>query len=156
MRALCGIRFAINGGLSAAISIRPGSLISEGILFVRLIPAHERSLTQSDVINRVRQEFAKVPGVRAIVLDLSTQGFTPTRGYPVDFAVQGPDWDTVTVLSERIKEKMIDSRVVTDVDSDYRPRMPEAHVKPDREKAAQLRIPIQRRACTSNVAVGGV
>ena len=34
--------------------------------------------------------------MRAVVLDLSTQGFTPTRGYPVDFAVQGPDWETVT------------------------------------------------------------
>src|SRR5262249_51506451 len=68
----------------AAVSIRPGSLISEGILFVRLVPAHERSWTQSDVMNEVRKAFANVAGVRAIVLDLSVQGFTPGRGYPVD------------------------------------------------------------------------
>src|SRR5262249_29352455 len=86
----------------AAVSIRPGSLISEGILFVRLIPADRRSWTQTDVMNAARKEFAQVPGMRAVVLDLSTQGFTPTRGYPVDFAVQGPDWDTATQLSERI------------------------------------------------------
>src|SRR5207253_2069984 len=138
----------------ASVSIRPGSLISEGILFVRLNPPLDpdgslaRSIHQSEVMAAVRAGFADVPGVKVIALDLSTQGFTATRGYPVNFAVQGPDWDTVTVLSERIKERMIDSRVVTDVDSDYRPGMPEVHVVPDREKAAQLGIPIQRLAWT--------
>jgi HAE1 family hydrophobic/amphiphilic exporter-1 len=140
----------------AAVSIRPGQLVSEGILFIRLVPIHERSLTQTQIITEVRKRLAVIPGMRAVALDLSTQGFTPTRGYPVNFAVQGPDWDKVTVLSERIKERMIDSHVVTDVDSDYRPGMPEVHVVPDREKAAQLGIPIQRLAWTINVAFGGV
>jgi HAE1 family hydrophobic/amphiphilic exporter-1 len=140
----------------AAVSIRPGQLVSEGILFVRLVPITERSWTQNEVIAEVRERLKPIPGMRAVALDLSTQGFTPTRGYPINFAVQGPDWDTVATLSERIKEQMIDSRVVADVDSDYRPGMPEVHVMPDREKAAQLGIPIQRLAWTINVAFGGV
>jgi HAE1 family hydrophobic/amphiphilic exporter-1 len=94
--------------------------------------------------------------MRAIALDLSTQGFTPTRGYPVNFGVQGPDWKTVTELSERIKERLIDSGVVADVNSDYRPGMPEVHVHPDRLKVAELGIPVQRLAFTLNVAFGGV
>src|SRR5262249_36874439 len=132
----------------AAISIRPGSLVSEAILFVRLIPAHERSWTQTDVINDTRRRLSRLSGMRAVVLDLSTQGFTPTRGYPINFAVQGPDWNTVIELSERIKERMIDSGVVADVDSDYRPGMPEVRVFPDREKASQVGIPVQRLAFT--------
>ncbi len=140
----------------AAVAIRPGSLVSEGILFVRLVPITERSWTQNQVIGEVRERLKKIPGMRAVALDLSTQGFTPTRGYPVNFAVQGPDWDRVIALSEHIKERMIDSRVVTDVDSDYRPGMPEVHVVPDREKASRLGIPIQRLAWTINVAFGGV
>ncbi|HMF14728.1 MAG TPA: efflux RND transporter permease subunit, partial [Gemmataceae bacterium] len=140
----------------AAVSIRPGSLISEGTLFVRLVPADQRGWTQSDVMNATREGLAAIPGMRAVVLDLSTQGFTPSRGYPVDFAVQGPDWKTVTELSERIKEAMIDSGLVTDVNSDYRPGMPEVRLAPDREKAAELGIPMQRLAFTLNVAFGGV
>jgi HAE1 family hydrophobic/amphiphilic exporter-1 len=140
----------------AAVAIRPGSLISEGILFVRLIPADQRSWTQTDVINETRKRLAKIPGMRGVALDLSTQGFTPTRGYPVNFAVQGPEWDKVTALSELIKERMIDSEVVNDVNSDYRPGMPEVRVVPDREKVAQLGIPIQRLAFTLNIAFGGV
>ena len=139
----------------SAVSIRPGSLISEGILFVRLIPAHERTMTQTDIINQIRKEFGPVPGVRAVVLDLSTQGFTATRGYPVDFAVQGPDWRKVTELSERIRARMIDSGVVTDVNTDYRPGMPEVHVYPDPIKAGELGVSISRIAYAINVAFGG-
>ncbi len=142
--------------LFAAVSIRPGSLISEGILFVRLIPAHNRSWTQLDIIKEVRERFKSIAGVRVVVLDLSTQGFTASRGYPVDFAVQGPDWKTVTQLAERIRQRMIESGVVTDVNSDYRPGMPEIHVVPDRAKAAELGVPIQRLAFALNVAFGGI
>jgi multidrug efflux pump subunit AcrB len=140
----------------AAVAIRPGQLVSEGICFVRLVPISERSWSQSEIIAETRKRLAQIPGMRAVALDLSTQGFTPTRGYPINFAVQGPEWEMVTVLSERIKERMIDSRVVTDVNSDYRPGMPEVHVIPDREKASQLGIPIQKLAWAVNVAFGGV
>ncbi len=142
--------------LFAAVSIRPGSLISEGTMFVRLVPAHERSWTQTDVMNEVRKGFKGVPGVRAVVLDLSTQGFTPSRGYPVNFAVQGPDWNKVTELSERIRERMSASGAVSDVDSDYRPGMPEVQIEPDREKAADVGLAIQRLGFQVNVAFGGV
>jgi multidrug efflux pump subunit AcrB len=140
----------------AAVSIRPGQLISEGILFVRLAPADERTWTQTQVMNEVREGFAGIPGVRVVVLDLSTQGFTPTRGYPVDFAVQGPDWETVTQLSERVRQRMSASGLVTDVNSDYRPGMPELQVVPDRIKAAELGVSVQRIAYTLNVAFGGM
>ena len=85
----------------AAVSIRPGQLVSEGICFVRLVPIDQRSLTQNEVIADVRKKVAKIPGMRGVALDLSTQGFTPTRGYPVNFAVQGPDWETVTASPRR-------------------------------------------------------
>src|SRR5262249_35807319 len=41
-------------GCFAAISIRPGSLISEGTLFCRLVPAEKRSWTQTEVMNEAR------------------------------------------------------------------------------------------------------
>ncbi len=139
-----------------ATSIRPGQLISEGIIFVRLIPADERSWTQSDIMTEIRKRFSTIPDVRAIVLDLSTQGFTPTRGFPVNFAVQGPDWKQVIALSEKIRERMRSSDIVTDVNSDYRPGMGEVHIIPDRQKAALLDVPIQRLGFVLNIAMGGI
>ncbi len=141
--------------LFSTISFRPGSLITEGTLFVRLVPSTERSLTQSDAMNEVRKRLSSVAGVRIVVLDLSTQGFTPTRGFPVNFAVQGPDWDTVAKLSEQIRRNLIDSGVVTDVNSDYRPGMQEVHIVPDREKAAARNVSMRRLAFTIAVGTGG-
>ncbi|MBI1830607.1 MAG: efflux RND transporter permease subunit, partial [Planctomycetes bacterium] len=140
----------------SAVSIRPGALISEGILFVRLIPAEERTVSQSDIIVMIRKEMSKIPGSRTVVLDLSTQGFTAVRGYPVDFAVQGPDWKKVTEFAEAIRERMNDSPYVADVNSDYRPGMPEIHVKPDVIKSAELNLPVQRIASNITTFMGGV
>jgi HAE1 family hydrophobic/amphiphilic exporter-1 len=146
----------------ASVSIRPGTLISEGIMFVRLVPPVDangnrlRTLTQNQIMNEVRKGFATTPGVRIITQDLSTQGFTPRRGFPVNFAVQGPDWETVTELSERIRERMIDSGVVADVNSDYRPGMAELQIVPDKVKAAEMGVPMRRLALVINVAVGGM
>jgi HAE1 family hydrophobic/amphiphilic exporter-1 len=144
-----------------AVSIRPGQLVSEGIAFVRLIPPFgedgevNRTMTQAQIIATLRQQYNSIAGVRAVVLDLSTQGFTATRGYPVDFAVQGPEWKKVTAFAEEIRRRMTDCDAVTDVNSDYRPGMPEVHVIPDPDKAAELAVPIQRIAYAINVAFGG-
>ena len=47
---------------------------------LRLIPTDRRSWTQTQIINEVRNRLGKIAGMRAIVLDLSVQGFTPARG----------------------------------------------------------------------------
>jgi multidrug efflux pump subunit AcrB len=140
----------------AAISTRPGQLITEGILFTRLVDRHHRDLSQSQVMAELRKKFARIPGMRAVVLDLSTQGFTATRGYPVDFAVQGPDWEQVTKYSGEIMKAMQSSGVVADVNSDYRPGMPELRVIPHRQKASELGVSMANLAYTINAAVGGV
>jgi multidrug efflux pump subunit AcrB len=139
----------------AAVSIRPGQNVSEGIMFVRLIPNTERSWTQTEVMNEIRKRFAGIAGVRVLVMDLSTQGFSARRGFPVNFAVQGPDWERVIDLSERIRQRMTDSGVVTDVNSDYQPGMPEVQLIPDKQKAAERGVSVQRLGFAINVAMGG-
>jgi len=140
----------------AAISIRPGQLISEGTIFCRLMPKNMRGMSQLEVINDVRRKLTGIPGMKVIVLDLSTQGFAATRGYPVNFAVQGPDWQQVIRYAERIKERMLDTTVINDVNTDYRPGMPELHIEPQRAKAEELGIPMQRLGFTINTAIGGL
>jgi len=142
--------------LFAAVSIRPGQLISEGTVFVRLLPKNKRAWSQSEAINEMRKRVAGIPGMKVIVMDLSTQGFAATRGYPVNFAVQGLEWDQVIAYAERLKERMLDNPTINDVNTDYRPGMPELHLVPNREKAEQVGIPMQRLGFTINASVGGL
>ncbi|CAN5122458.1 N/A [soil metagenome] len=141
--------------LFSTISFRPGSLITEGTIFVRLVPSTDRSVTQADVINDVRKRLGGIPGMRCVVLDLSTQGFTPTRGFPVNFAVQGPDWEQMTRLSEAVRRKMIESGIVNDVNTDYRPGMQEVQIIPDRAKASERNVSMKRLTFVLALGTGG-
>jgi len=94
--------------------------------------------------------------VRAVVQDLSQQGFTGQRGFPVEFSVRGPEWDKLVTYSTDIREKLTASGLVTDVDTDYQVGMPELRIAPDRARAADLGVPVDEVATTINALVGGI
>src|ERR1035438_2681977 len=92
-------------------------------------------------MSKVRKEFSAVPGVdRVSVLDLSQAGFSAQRGYPIQFMLQGPDWDKLAELAATMRQKMQESGLMVDVDTDYNPGMPEIQVKPDRDKANRMGV----------------
>jgi multidrug efflux pump subunit AcrB len=91
-----------------------------------------------------------------VVQDLSQQGFTAQRGFPVEFSVRGSDWPTLIEQAERMKQALASSGLVVDVDTDYQLGMPELRILPDRDRAADLGVSLQDVATTINALVGGV
>ena len=133
-----------------------GGSVNTGILFVTMLPPKERAKTQADFAAMIRKEFNSYPGVRAVVQDLSQQGFTASRGFPVEFSVRGPEWEKLVQLSTEMREKLNASGLVTDVDTDYQVGMPELRIVPDRDRAADLGVSAEDVALTINALVGGV
>jgi len=142
--------FAVIGGFGS------GGQVNTGVLFVTLVPPRERKLSQQEFSGVVREELNAIPGIRAVVQDLSQSGFTAQRGFPVEFSVRGPDWDKLIAASDSIKNKLAASGTVVDLDTDYRLGMPELRILPDRARAADLGIPIEEVATTLNALVGGL
>ncbi len=142
--------FAVIGGFGG------GGQVNTGVLFVTLVPPRERKLSQQEFSGVVRKELNAIPGIRAVVQDLSQSGFTAQRGFPVEFSVRGPDWDKLIAASDSIKNKIAASGTVVDLDTDYRLGMPELRILPDRARAADLGIPIEEVATTLNALVGGL
>jgi multidrug efflux pump subunit AcrB len=89
--------------------------------------------------------------------DFSQRGFSPGRGggFPVEFNIRGPDWNVLARSSREIAEKMRQSGLVTDVDTDYQVGMPEVRVIPDRNRAADLGVSMADFGETINAAIGG-
>jgi len=58
-------------------------------------------------------------------------------------------------LSEDVRAKLEATGTVVDLDSDYKLGQPEIRVVPDRDRAADLGIPIEDLATAINVLVGG-
>src|SRR5581483_10631846 len=93
-------------------------------------------LSQQQFMDLCRREFKKISGMRAVIQDLSIKSFTASRGFPVEFTVQGPEWDQLATLSKQMVTELEKSGLVTDLDTNYDSNMPEYHVVPDRKLAA--------------------
>jgi multidrug efflux pump len=142
-----------------------GGDVNTGMVFVSLKepgdrprdPETGRRLGQLELMDVVRRATTAIPGVRTVLVDPSQQGFSPTRGggFPVELTVRGRDWDTLADTAKKIMEEMRQSRLVTDVDSDYQVGMPEVRVIPDRNKAADLGVSMADIGATVNAAIGG-
>ncbi|HYK04370.1 MAG TPA: efflux RND transporter permease subunit [Thermoanaerobaculia bacterium] len=133
-----------------------GGGVNSGILFVTMLPPDQREKSQQDFATDMRKEFNSYPGVRAVVQDLSQQGFSAQRGFPVEFSVRGSDWEKLVEISTEMREKLVASGFATDVDTDYQVGMPELRIVPDRARAADLGVSVEEVATTINALVGGV
>ncbi len=143
------LAFAVVGGMG-------GGQVNTGVMFVTLKPPGQRDVTQKEFSARLRKELNSYPGLKAVVQDLSQQGFTAQRGFPLEFSVRGSDWDELVKLSQDVVEELRQSGLVIDLDTDYQLGMPELRVLPDRARAADLGIPVADVATTVNALVGGV
>lgn len=142
-----------------------GGEVNSGFVFVTMKeprdrpvdPKAGRRLSQEGLMGVARQATSAFPGARIVMLDFSQRGFSAGRGggFPVEFNIRGPDWDELGRSSRVIMEKMRESGLVTDINSDYQVGMPEVQVFPDRNKAADLGVSMAEIGETINSAIGG-
>ena len=142
-----------------------GGLVNQGISFVTMKDPPQRPVkgpfksrpSQQEFMGFIRQELAKIPGVqRVAILDLSLTGFSAQRGYPIEFELQGPDWNKLTELSLEMRKRLGSSGYMADIDTDYNPNMPETEILPNRQVAAQRGIPTTTIATGISAMVGGL
>jgi multidrug efflux pump subunit AcrB len=143
-----------------------GGEVNSGFVFVTMKDPAERpvdpktgkQLSQNELMDVARQVVSAFPGARIVMQDFSQRGFSGGRGggFPVEFNIRGRDWDELGRSSRVIAEKMRESGLVTDVNTDYQVGMPEVQVLPDRNKAADLGISMADIGDTINSAIGGL
>jgi hydrophobe/amphiphile efflux-1 (HAE1) family protein len=119
-------------------------------------PAAGHELSQLEFMDICRKKFKEIPDVRAVIQDLSTRAFTASRGFPVEFTIQGPEWDKLAEYSKKIMKGMETTGLVTDVDTNYSIGQPELHVVPDRKKAAEYGVSISGISEVIEAMIGGV
>jgi multidrug efflux pump len=133
-----------------------GGQVNGGALYITLVPPAERKLSQSQISAYFRRELNAIPGLRAVIQDLSQQGFTAQRGFPVEFSVRGSNWNELVSLSQELMGKLQVSGLVVDMDTDYQLGMPELRVVPDRARCADVGVSIDDVATSLNALVGGI
>ena len=115
-----------------------------------------KRLSQAEFGQLMRSELGKLDSkARLSIQDLSMRGFSTGRGYPVEFTVRGPDWDTLADASEKLRDAMRQDVKLADVDSDYLKGQEEIRVIPDRDAAARRGISMQSLGSIIGTLVGG-
>jgi HAE1 family hydrophobic/amphiphilic exporter-1 len=131
-----------------------GGLVNQGFMMIMLKPAKGR-ISHTELMNWARTELKKIKGLKRVsVSDPSLQSFGSGKGMPVQFQVQGPDWEKLSALSQSLMDKMNSSGLMVDVDTDYNPNMPEERVVPDRDAAAKRGVTISNISNTISTLFG--
>jgi hydrophobe/amphiphile efflux-1 (HAE1) family protein len=141
-----------------------GGQANAGFVFVSLKPRGERgidpkaghALSQQELMDVSRKALRKIKDLKVSVQDLSMRGFAASRGYPVEFSVQGPNWEKLAEYSQTIMDRLDATGLVTDTDTDYLKGKPEIQVIPDRARAAARGVSINAISETVNAMVGSV
>ena len=147
-------RFTVIGENNNAAGKGQGD-VTRGSIYVRLKPLEERAYSQFDVMERARTVLKDYPDLRTAVSDVSTIRASGQDSRIFQLVLSGPDLDGLSKYSDILIEKLRQVPGLVDVDTTMSLRKPEVQVSIDRERAADLGIPVQTIANTLNVLVGG-
>lgn len=132
-----------------------GGDVNTAMIFVSLKPKSQRKRNQEQVMNGLRGELKQVKGIKGFAQDLSMRGFSNGKGYPVEFSVQGPNFEILGDATQKIMGEMEKTGIFVDVDTDYLLGMPEVQIIPNREKASARGVSIQAIGQMVNTLIGG-
>ncbi|MCB1179697.1 MAG: efflux RND transporter permease subunit, partial [Leptospiraceae bacterium] len=116
-----------------------------------------KPLTQNEFASILRKKMKEnFPEVKVAVQDLSTRGFSASRGFPVELSIQGRDWKLLASKTEIIIEEMKKTEMFTDIDSTYEKNAPEILIYPDRNKTHIYGVNIDSIGTTISAMIGGI
>ena len=118
----------------------PNSTANAGRFFVRLGSRKDRP-SASQIVEQLRPELAKVPGIRAFpqVPPVIRIGGMSSKA-PYQFCVSGVDLQELYQIAPQVEAKMRQLPALTDVTTDLQISSPQAFVKINRDKASALGI----------------
>ena len=135
-----------SGGNSASENMNSGRAI------VILKPWNQRSGSTDDVVDQVRRDLGKIPGVRAI--PQTRQGLVRSGGQPLQVVLQGPDYRQLVQWRDRMLARMEHNPGLYGADADYKETRPQVHVIVDQAKAADLGVTEQAIGDTLQAMLG--
>ncbi|MDZ4815990.1 MAG: efflux RND transporter permease subunit [Verrucomicrobiota bacterium] len=110
------------------------------------------------IMQEMRKDLGKIKGLTRVQLrDISDRGLTGGgRSNPLSFNIRGPDYSVLKTKSKEMMDGLNESKLVVDLDTDYREGQPELRIIPDREAAALRGVSMETISRTINTAIGGV
>jgi HAE1 family hydrophobic/amphiphilic exporter-1 len=129
-----------------------GEAVDEGSVFVKLVPKHERSRTQMQVITDIRTDLIRLAGVEGSI----ATGFGDPGQKQVQIQLQGPDSTELTRLAELVLAEVRQVPGAVDVGLSTKGQKPELDVQVDRGLAGSLGVTVGQVAQALRPAFAGI
>ncbi|MCC6559536.1 MAG: efflux RND transporter permease subunit [Polyangiaceae bacterium] len=125
-------------------------------IYVKLVPAKERKLSQQDLIDQSRRQLAPAFVAEKLRANIAPiPAFSGGQNSQIAYMVQGPDLKKLGQQADVLLEKLKAIPGVVDPDSSLIVGKPELRVHIDRKKAADLGVSVGDVASTLRLLVGG-
>ncbi len=141
-------------GLFSTIGTGDRGQVNQGEIYVSLKPREQRNLHQKAILEKVRDELASIPGVKAFAAPVPIVG--GQRGEPLQFVLKGPNLNKVAELSRELTRRLQVIPEIGTLDTDLQLDMPQVTLKLDREKARDTGLDTFTIGNTLRVLVGGL
>jgi multidrug efflux pump len=140
----------------AAIGIPVGGPASPrtGLVFAHMKPFSERTVSQMKVVQQLFGRFSQIPGVLAFPINPPSLGEQATA-QDVQFVVLGPRLEELAKFNGQMLGKVQTTPGMINVQSDLTIDTPQVTVDFERERAADLGIPVETLAGALEVGLGG-
>jgi HAE1 family hydrophobic/amphiphilic exporter-1 len=127
--------------------------VDNATIYIRMVPKHERSISQDQFGQRLRRELARIGGATAYTY--AAGGFAGNQK-ALQLQLQGPDANTLALLAEPIADSVRATPNAVDVGLSTRGQKPELNVQVNRGLAGQLNVSLAQLAQSLRYAFAGV
>jgi hydrophobic/amphiphilic exporter-1 (mainly G- bacteria), HAE1 family len=154
------IEAALNQHLDAIdsyyASIGTGSRgqVNQASVNVRLKPKENRKVSQKELLQQLKKELDKIPGVRATASPPSIA--RGQRSEKLQFTLTGGNLQEIGLISERLKDSLDDNPDMGRIDLDVQLDLPQLNVEIDRTRAANLGLNAKDIATAISMYAGGI
>ena len=130
--------------------------VNRGQIQVMLHPRKTRPFGQHEAMSWARERFAGIEGVVITVEEINLFGGDGGfRTQPIQYSIRGNDLGEVTAAAEALRAELDKTGYFVDLDITYRGGKPEVGVVVDRNKAADLGVPVVSIARTVRSLMAG-
>ncbi len=126
-------------GAFAAIDMEERGQVNSGIMFLRMVKPDQREAPQTEVVQRLRRELAKVEGALTRVVEFSFYNVAGEGGdWALSYSIRGPELDELDRIGRRLVERLSEIPGFVDLDTNLDLEQPQLFVTVDRERAHDL------------------
>ena len=132
------------------------NVVNAGVIYVILKDRRNRTISQREAMDEMKKGLkALLPDAEVSTQDLSLTGFSASRGFPVEFTLEGPDWKKLLSYSEEIRKRLDQTGLLEDIHTDFQEGMPEIRVIPKRRSASERGVSITTMGQEVSYLIGG-